>query len=104
MSVHQRDDGRFIVVFKGTDGKRKERSFGRGPEAEISAKSFDASMKSRAIAPVVQQPLGPVLRQAVDAYLDHLGRKGKANLISAMCSTWRLACFISTLGRQCRWI
>ena len=78
MSVHQRDDGRWIVVFKCVDGKRKERSFGRGPEAEISAKSFDASMKSRAIAPVVQQPLGPVLRQAVDAYLDHLRAQGKS--------------------------
>ena len=78
MSVHQRDDGRWIVVFKCVDGKRKERSFGRGPEAEISAKAFDASMKSRAIAPVVQQPLGPVLRQAVDAYLDHLRAQGKS--------------------------
>ena len=43
MSVHQRDDGRWIVVFKSVDGKRKERSFGRGSEAEISAKSFDAA-------------------------------------------------------------
>ena len=78
MSVHQRDDGRWIVVFKSVDGKRKERSFGRGPEAEISAKSFDASMKSRAIGPVVQQPLGPVLRQAVEAYLEHLQAQAKS--------------------------
>ena len=46
MSVHQRDDGRFIVVFKSVDGKRKERSFGRGPDAETSAKSFDEAMKA----------------------------------------------------------
>jgi integrase len=77
MSVFERD-GRWICVFKGTDGKRRDKSFGRGPDAEISAKSFDASMKSRAIAPVVQQPLGPVLRQAVDAYLDHLRAQGKS--------------------------
>ena len=49
MSVHQRDDGRWIVVFKGTDGKRKERSFGRGPDAEAAAYAFDAAMKSRAL-------------------------------------------------------
>ena len=78
MSVHQRDDGRWIVVFKGIDGKRKERSFGRGPEAEISAKSFDEAMKSLDIAPVMQQPLGPVLKQAVDSYLDHLRAQGKS--------------------------
>ena len=52
MSVHQRDDGRWIVVFKGTDGKRKERSFGRGPDAEASARAFDEAMRSRDIAPV----------------------------------------------------
>ena len=78
MSVHQRDDGRCIVVFKGADGKRKERSFGRGPDAEASAKAFDEAMRSRDIAPVVQQPLGPVLRQAVDSYLDHLRAQGKS--------------------------
>ena len=52
MSVHQRDDGRWIVVFKGTDGKRKERSFGRGPDAESSARNIDEAMRSRDIAPV----------------------------------------------------
>ena len=78
MSVHQRDDGRWIVVFKSVDGKRKERSFGRGPDAEASARAFDEAMRSRDIAPVVQQPLGPVLRQAVDAYLDHLRAQGKS--------------------------
>ena len=52
MSVHQRDDGRWIVVFKGIDGKRKERSFGRGPDAESSARNFDEAMLSRDIAPV----------------------------------------------------
>ena len=52
MSVHQRDDGRWIVVFKGTDGKRKERSFGRGPDAESSARKFDESMRSRDLVPV----------------------------------------------------
>ena len=57
MSVHQRDDGRWIVVFKSVDGKRKERSFGRGPDAEASARAFDEAMRSRDIAPVMQQPL-----------------------------------------------
>ena len=52
MSVHQRDDGRWIVVFKGTDGKRKERSFGRGPEAESSARAYDEAMRSRDLVPV----------------------------------------------------
>ncbi|QTO40875.1 tyrosine-type recombinase/integrase [Desulfovibrio desulfuricans] len=78
MSVHQRDDGRCIVVFKGTDGKRKERSFGRGPDAEAAAYAFDEAMRSRDIAPVVQQPLGPVLKQAVDSYLDNLRAQGKS--------------------------
>ena len=78
MSVHQRDDGRCIVVFKGTDGKRKERSFGRGPDAEAAAYAFDAAMKSRALVPVMQQPIGPVLRQAVDSYLDNLRAQGKS--------------------------
>ena len=45
MSVHQRDDGRLIVVFKSVDGKRKERSFGRGPDAEASARAFDEAMR-----------------------------------------------------------
>lgn len=52
MSVHQSNDGNWIVVFKGTDGKRKERSFGRGPDAEASARAFDEAMRSRDIAPV----------------------------------------------------
>ena len=52
MSVHQRDDGRLIVVFKSVDGKRKERSFGRGPDAEASARDFDEAMRSRDIVPV----------------------------------------------------
>ena len=52
MSVHQRDDGRLIVVFKGTDGKRKERSFECGHDAESSARNFDEAMRSRDIAPV----------------------------------------------------
>ena len=51
MSVHQRDDGRWSVVFKSVDGKRKERSFGRGPDAEASARDFDEAMRSRDIAP-----------------------------------------------------
>ena len=52
MSVHQRDDGRFIVVFKSVDGKRKECSFECGPDAESSARNFDEAMRSRDIAPV----------------------------------------------------
>ena len=52
MSVHQRNDGHWIVVFKSVDGKRKERSFGRGPDAESSARNFDEAMRSRDIAPV----------------------------------------------------
>ena len=52
MSVHQCDDGRWIVAFKSVDGKRKERSFGRGPDVESSARNFDEAMRSRDIAPV----------------------------------------------------
>ena len=77
MSVFERD-GRWICVFKGTDGKRRDKSFGRGQDAEASAKAFDEAMKSRSIAPVVQQPLGPVLRQAVEAYLEHLRAQAKS--------------------------
>ena len=52
MSVHQRNDGHWIVVFKSIDGKRKERSFECGPDAEASAKVFDEAMRSRDIVPV----------------------------------------------------
>ena len=52
MSVHQRNDGHWIVVFKSVDGKRKERSFECGPDAEASAKVFDEAMRSRDIVPV----------------------------------------------------
>lgn len=78
MSVHQTYDGRWICTYKDAGNKRRDKSFGRGPNAEASAKAFDEAMKSRAIAPVVQQPLGPVLRQAVDAYLDHLRAQAKS--------------------------
>ena len=52
MSVHQRNDGHWIVVFKSVDGKRKERSFGRGPDAESSARAYDEAMLSRDLVPV----------------------------------------------------
>ena len=77
MSVFERD-GRWICVYKDAGNKRRDKSFGRGPDAEASAKAFDEAMRSRDIAPVVQQPLGPVLRQAVDSYLDHLRAQGKS--------------------------
>ena len=57
MSVHQTYDGRWICTYKDAGNKRRDKSFGRGPNAEASAKAFDEAMKSRAIAPVVQQPL-----------------------------------------------
>ena len=78
MSVHQTYDGRWICTYKDAGNKRRDKSFGRGPNAEASAKAFDEAMKSRDIAPVMQQPLGPVLRQAVDSYLDHLRAQGKS--------------------------
>ena len=59
MSVYERD-GRWGCAYTGPDNKRHDKSFGRGPDAETSAKSFDEAMKSRELAPVVQQPLGPV--------------------------------------------
>ena len=77
MSVFERD-GRWICVYKDAGNKRRDKSFGRGPDAEASAKAFDEAMKSRELAPVVQQPLGPVLKQAVDSYLDHLRAQGKS--------------------------
>ena len=52
MSVHQRNDGNWIVVFKSIDGKRKERSFECGPDAESSARNFDEAMRSRDLVPV----------------------------------------------------
>ena len=78
MSVHQTYDGRWICVYKGPDSKRHDKSFGRGPDAEAGAKAFDEAMRSREIVPVVEQPTGPILRQAVDAYLDHLRAQGKS--------------------------
>ena len=77
MSVYERD-GRWGCAYTGPDNKRHDKSFGRGPDAEAAAYAFDAAMKSRDIAPVMQQPLGPVLRQAVDSYLDNLRAKGKS--------------------------
>ena len=77
MSVYERD-GRWGCAYTGPDNKRHDKSFGRGPDAEAAAYAFDAAMKSRDIAPVMQQPLGPVLRQAVDSYLDHLRAQGKS--------------------------
>jgi len=77
MSVYERD-GRWGCAYTGPDNKRHDKSFGRGPDAEAAAYAFDAAMKSRDIAPVMQQPLGPVLKQAVDSYLDHLRAQGKS--------------------------
>ena len=77
MSVYERD-GRWGCAYKGTDGKRHDKSFGYGPSAEAAAYAFDAAMKSRALVPVMQQPIGPVLKQAVDSYLDNLRAQGKS--------------------------
>ena len=52
MSVHQRNDGHWIVVFKSVDGKRKECSFECGPDAESSARAYDEAMFSRDLVPV----------------------------------------------------
>ena len=60
MSVHQHNDGRWICVFK-ENGKRKDRSFGRGPDAELSARTFDSQMtKLRAQQPVLHDSVVPV--------------------------------------------
>ena len=65
MSVHARrdspiDEGRWICVYLGDDGKRHEKSFGRGPDAEAEARAYDLAMKSRQAARI--DPL------QVDAY------------------------------------
>ena len=44
MSVHQTYDGRWICTYKDADNKRRDKSFGRGPNAEASAKAFDEAM------------------------------------------------------------
>ena len=46
MSVHQRDDGRWIVMYK-IDGKSKKKSFGRGLAAEQNARQFNESLSLR---------------------------------------------------------
>ncbi len=46
MSVHQTYDERWICAYKGPDNKRHDKSFGRGPDAETSARAFDAEMKA----------------------------------------------------------
>lgn len=51
MSVHLRkdsyqDEGRWICVYSGTDGKYHEKSFGRGAFAEEEVHAFDVAMKT----------------------------------------------------------
>lgn len=45
MSVHQHNDGRWIVVYRDTDGKRHDKSFGRGEEAHSATLAFDNKMR-----------------------------------------------------------
>ena len=54
MSVHQTYDGRWICTYKDADNKRRDKSFGRGPNAEASAKAFE-----KATAPSVVFPVTP---------------------------------------------
>ena len=43
MGVYQRD-GRWMVYYN-ENGKRRDKSFGRGDEAKVKAEAFDRAMK-----------------------------------------------------------
>lgn len=87
MSVHSRDNGRFICVYKDALGQRKERSFGRGEMAEREAWEFDAEMKRRNETPPAPEqvpnhagtrPPCISLRNLVEEYLLESGNRNRS--------------------------
>ena len=80
MSVHQHNDGRWIVVYRDTDGKRHDKSFGRGEQGQLAAESFDMAMKSRYLkvsSDIGNMDMGICLENAVNLYCQHLSASGK---------------------------
>ena len=79
MSVHQHNDGRWIVAYKDSGNKRHDKSFGRGEAARLEAEAFDRAMKSRqaGATPAERVDMGITLEYAVNLYCQHLSASGK---------------------------
>lgn len=79
MSVHQHNDGRWIVVYKDANGKRHDKSFGRGEDAQLEAEAFDRAMKTRQVqtTPAERTDMGITLESVIGLYCQHLSASGK---------------------------
>ena len=79
MSVHQHNDGRWIVVYKDANGKRHDKSFGRGDAARLEAENFDMAMKTRQVqtTPAERTNMGITLECVIGLYCQHLSASGK---------------------------
>lgn len=79
MSICQRRDGRWIVTYKDANGKRHDKSFGRGEEARLEAEAFDKSMKAMCVqtTPVERTDMGITLEGIILLYCKDLSARGK---------------------------
>jgi integrase len=92
MSVTQKTDGRWAVVFY-ENGRQRWKYFGRGIEAEAAARQFDAELKkSGSIGPYKKRSavFSPRLDELAEAYLESknatLPRASQRNLIYKLSS------------------
>ena len=95
MSVLNKDDGRFVVRYRDEHGINREKSFGRGAEAEAAAIDYDRRWKEYHAAMRRYQVTQPVTQQnvftfkmLVEEYLQHSAANGRSkNHIYSMKTT-----------------
>ena len=113
MSVHPHKDGRWICTYY-PNGIRKDKSFGRGPDAKSSADLFDSEMKKlysnkgthcESVVPVqISEPMKPLSQMTfgglVEEYLQHSRANGSTeNHLDSIVSVAN-ALFYPAFGKE----
>ena len=79
MSVHYKKDGRWFVVWRDDNNKRREKWFGRGAAAKREAKAFDYQIKSDKKSGKQLSTPGKVrFDELAQDYLDRCRAEGKS--------------------------